>query len=318
MNMHALADSVAAPPRDDLEMSMTLAMALNKLPPLSPLVPKVLALRRDADAGITELARVISSDPTLSARIIGMANSAQFAGVAPLVRIDDALMRLGFVAACDMVVSVAVSRSLPSLAEFKSVRRDLWLHSLAIALCAREFARRMNADCDPDAAYLAGFLHDIGFLAIMSLWPDMARKLIVHMTDPERWDDPDYAGRQGWPTHGSLGGELCKLWRLPDEIWVAIWDHDRDRAKDHNTDHDGNQIQSDASDDSLCALEVVIALAHRAVDGLLPLKNGVVWRPAHGLGTLLRVSGLQPSVLDEVRTQLENQAERMAAVADTI
>ncbi len=306
MTSHTLAEteavSQAAPPRDSLELSMTLAMALNKLPPLSPLVPKVLALRRDADAGITELARVISSDPTLSARMIGMANSAQFAGVHPLMRIQDALMRLGFVAACDMVVSVAVSRSLPTLPEFKPARRDLWLHSLAVGLCAREFARKMNADCDPDAAYLAGFLHDIGYLAIISLWPDMARKLIAHVTDPGRWEQPDYAKEQGWPTHGALGGELCKLWRLPDEIWLAIWDHDR-LVTDNTT---------------LCGLDAAIALAHRAVDGVLPLSNDVVWRPTHALGTLLDVAGLAPAVLDEVRSQLENQVERMAAVADSI
>jgi HD-like signal output (HDOD) protein len=302
MNMQAIAETEAVPPKDGLELSMTLAMALNKLPPLSPLVPKVLALRRDADAGITELARVISSDPTLSARMIGMANSAQFAGVHPLMRIQDALMRLGFVAACDMVVSVAVSRSLPTLPEFKPARRDLWLHSLAVGLCAREFARRMNAECDPDAAYLAGFLHDIGYLAIISLWPDMARKLIAHVTDPDRWDHPDFVREQGWPTHGALGGELCKLWRLPDEIWIAIWDHDK--------------TGTDAT--MLGTLDGAIALAHRAVDGVLPLKNAVIWRPTHALAPLLDLTGLQPAVLDEVRSQLENQVERMAAVADSI
>lgn len=281
---------------------MTLAMALNKLPPLSPLVPKVLALRRDADAGITELAKVISSDPMLCARMIGMANSAQFASVHPVVKIQDALMRLGFVVACDMVVSVAVSRSLPTAAEFKPARRDLWLHSLSVALCAREFARRMPADCDPDVAYLAGFLHDIGYLAIISLWPDMARKMIAYVTDPDRWDHPDFIQEQGWPTHGALGGELCKLWRLPDEICVAVWDHDT----------------IEDVEATVTPLDAAIALAHRAVDGVLPLTHDIWWRPGLSLNTLLKVTGIPASGLDEVRSQIEAQAERMASVADAI
>ena len=302
MSILAVARNDSAPPTDELELSMTLAMALNRLPPLSPLVPKVLAMRRDPDAGIADLAKVIGSDPMLCARLIGMANAARFAGTQPTVRVQDALMRLGFAAACDVAVSVAVARSLPSAAEFKTACRDLWLHSLGVALCAREFARRMDAECDPDAAYLAGFLHDIGYLAIISLWPDMARQLIAQGTDPRRWEQPDPARAQGWPTHGALGGELCKLWRLPDDIWQTVWTHD--------------SVPEEGTD--ITPLEAAVALAHLAVDGVLPLKHQLVWRSSRPLDALLAIAELAPEMLDEVRMQIEKQAMRMGAVADSI
>ena len=294
--------SISSPPTDALELQMTLAMALGKLPPLSPMMPRVLALRGNEAAGIADLAKVIASDPVLSARLIGMANSARFASVHPMLNIQDALMRLGFDQACELAISVAVSRSLPALGEFKPARRDLWLHSLGIALCAREFARHIKGDCDPDAAYLAGFLHDIGYLAIISLWPDMARKLIAHLTDPARWDDADFVSQYGWPSHGALGGELCKLWRLPDDLCLAVWDHDG--------------IGSDET--TLSPLDAAIALAHRAADGVLPLDHDVLWRPALPLSTLLRVTGLAPAVVDLVREGLESQVEKMAAYAGAI
>lgn len=302
MTHSALAHPDIVPPSDALEMSMTLAMALNKLPPLSPLVPKVLALKRDSDAGITELANVMSSDPMLCARLIGMANSVHFSAGRPLMSIQDALMRLGFIAACDLAVSVAVSRSLPAALEFRPARRDLWLHSLGVALCARELARRADGDCDPDAAYLAGFLHDIGYLAIIALWPDTARKLLVHLTTPELGTEPHYERHYDSPTHGAIGGELCKLWRLPDDIWVTVWDHD-------GLAEDGKSVQM---------LDAVIALAHRAVDGVLPLKHEIIWRPAVPLSVLLERTGLAPKALDDVRSMLERQAERLAGAADAI
>ncbi len=302
MTESALAHPDAAPPTDALEMSMTLAMALNKLPPLSPLVPKVLALKRDSDAGIPELANVISSDPMLCARLIGMANSVHFSAGRPLMSIHEALLRLGFVASCDLAVSVAVSRSLPAGLEFRPARRDLWLHSLGVALCARELARRADADCDADAAYLAGFLHDIGYLAIIALWPDTARKLLTHLTNPELGSEPHYERLYDAPTHGAIGGELCKLWRLPDEIWVTVWDHD-------GLAEDGKSVQM---------LDAVIALAHRAVDGVLPLKHEIVWRPTVPLSVLLERTGLAPKTLDDVRSMLERQAERLAGAADAI
>ena len=294
--------TAATLPTDDLELQMTLAMGLNKLPPLSPLVPRVLALRGNSGAGIADLAKVIASDPMLSARIIGMANSAQFASLHPLLNVHEALMRLGFDQGCELAISVAMSRSLPSAGEFKPARRDLWLHSLGIALCARQFARLMPHDCDPDAAYLAGFLHDIGYLAILSLWPETARALLAQLTDPARWDDAEFETGGGWPPHGLVGGELCRLWQLPDEVCLAIWDHDGER-EDTST---------------LAPLDMAIALAHRAVDGVLPLDHNVLWRPRLPLLDLLRVSGLAPSSLDSVRAALEDQAGKMAAYAGAI
>ena len=281
---------------------MTLAMSLDRLPPLSPLVPRVLALRGNSAAGIADLAKVIASDPMLSARMIGMANSAQFASVHPLLNVHDALMRLGFDHGCELAISVVMSRSLPSASGFKPARRDLWLHSLGVALCARQFARLMPLECNADAAYLAGFLHDIGYLAIMSLWPDTAHALIAHLTDPARWDDPNFVHEQGWPAHGVVGGELCRLWKLPDEVCLAVWHHDGENA--------------DPS--VLGSLDMAIALAHRAADGVLPLDHAVLWRPGLPLSTLLRVSGLAPAALDGVRAALEPQVGTMAAYAGSI
>lgn len=294
--------SAAAPPTDELERQMTLAMSLNTLPPLSPLVPRVLALRGNSAAGIADLAKVIASDPMLSARIIGMANSAKFASVHPLLNVHDALMRLGFDQGCELAISVAMSRSLVSASAFKPARRDLWLHSLGVALCARQFARLMPHDCNPDAAYLAGFLHDIGYLAIMSLWPQAAHALIAHHTDPARWDEPNFVHEQGWSGHGVVGGELCRLWKLPDEVCLAVWHHDGEHG--------------DAS--ALGSLDMAIALAHRAADGVLPLDHEVLWRPALPLSTLLRVSGLAPAALDGVRAALEAQVGKMVAYAGSI
>lgn len=281
---------------------MTLAMARNRLPALSPLVPRVLALRSNEDAGIAELANVISSDPTLCARLIGLANAACYGGVRPLVRIHDALMRLGFSAACDMAISVAVSQALPVPAAFRTAQRDLWLHSLGVALCARELAKRAREHCDADAAYLAGFLHDIGYLAIITLWPATAQRLLDHLTAPDCGNEPDYEWLYGSPTHGAIGGELCKMWSLPDEIWQAVRDHD-DLGGQH---------------ESMTTLDAVIALAHRAADGVLPLRNHILWRPMTPLAVVLNEAALEARAVDDVRSMLECHVDKLTVAADAI
>ena len=65
-------------------------------------------------------------------------------------------------------------------------------------------------------------------------------------------------------------------------------------------------------------LDAVIALAHRAVDGVLPLKHEIIWRPTVPLSILLERTGLAPKTLDDVRSMLERQAERLAGAADAI
>jgi len=108
-------------------------------------------------------------------------------------------------------------------------RRDLILHSLAVACCTRRLAEATGSAIEPNLAYSAGLLHDIGKLALQDIMPKSlaaitkeaeATKASVHRIEQKHLRT----------NHARLGKQLAQRWRLPEPITLAIWLHHRDAA----------------------------------------------------------------------------------------
>ena len=84
-------------------------MDLEHLPPLTPVATRLLAVTSDPDLAINELAAIIEQDPPLTARILGLANSAFFGQVNPIFKVEHAIIR---VLGLNMVRSLALSIAL--------------------------------------------------------------------------------------------------------------------------------------------------------------------------------------------------------------
>ncbi|HNS20968.1 MAG TPA: HDOD domain-containing protein [Sedimentisphaerales bacterium] len=107
-------------------------------------------------------------------------------------------------------------------------RKDLILHSVAVAHCARRLAEAAP-DVDPQLAWSAGLLHDIGKFALQDVMPKslaaMAREaeatnLALYRVEHEHLGT----------NHTLLGRQLAQRWRLPEPIMLAIWLHHRDAS----------------------------------------------------------------------------------------
>jgi putative nucleotidyltransferase with HDIG domain len=96
--------------------------------------------------------------------------------------------------------------------------RGLWEHSLAVAVLSRAIARRRR-DVDPEAAYLAGLLHDVGKPVAASLLLEAERTTDMK---PEEW-----LSRDAWldviqECHREVGTALARNWELQDDVVFAI------------------------------------------------------------------------------------------------
>jgi len=107
-------------------------------------------------------------------------------------------------------------------------RKDLILHSLAVACCARRIAEAASG-LDPQLAWTAGLLHDIGKLALQDIMP---KSLAAIAREAQATGAAMYTvehQRLG-TSHTLLGRQLAQRWRLPEPILLAIWLHHRDAA----------------------------------------------------------------------------------------
>ena len=121
---------------------------------------------------MAELASLVEQDPGLRTRVLTAANSSALRRGNPLRSIESCLLALG----TRLVRSIATCLSVQSLFDERTATRvvDLsgfWTHSLLVAELSRSLAAATSYQ-QPDEAYLAGLLHDVGELILLSALGD--------------------------------------------------------------------------------------------------------------------------------------------------
>jgi putative nucleotidyltransferase with HDIG domain len=207
--------------RNDLKKMI---MDTKTLPTLPGVIHKLNALSDNDKASIQEMAKIVSSDQVLSARILRLANSPSY-GFYRVSTISNAMILLGV----NVVKSLALSSSIFAIMEKESV--GLWEHSLGAGVAANLIARKLGLpECEEIAT--AGLLHDIGKV-IINLKCREAEKDILDLVR-ERHIYVMEAEREIIDTdHAEVGCWLSKSWFLPDKLSEPITFH-HDVAKSEN------------------------------------------------------------------------------------
>lgn len=136
-------------------------------PEVAARVQKVLA---DENVAPDRIVRVLGSEPALAARILGMANSAALnPGSEPVTELRTAVVRMGFdmIRGTALTYAMAQVRKAPQLRGLEKPMNQLWNRSVLLASLSQVVARR-HTTLKPDAAMLAGLLHGIGKLYILT------------------------------------------------------------------------------------------------------------------------------------------------------
>lgn len=131
---------------------------------------RVQRLLDDPNCSIEQLGKLISAEPLLAARTISVANSVSYKpGSRAITDIKSAVSRLGFAALRALTASVIVRQMAGNVqsAEQKAMSARLWEHTANVAALARVIARRITRQ-NPDSAFLAGIVHEIGSFYLIS------------------------------------------------------------------------------------------------------------------------------------------------------
>ncbi len=138
------------------------------LPTLPEVALRVREVADDPAADIEALANVISSDPALSARLIRVANSPLLRAGRPVDNLNNALIRLGVEYACNIATGLAMEQMFQSTSDIIDMRmRDVWFRSSEVAAISHVLCKHYTT-LRPDQATLAGIIHKIGVLPILS------------------------------------------------------------------------------------------------------------------------------------------------------
>ncbi len=186
--------------------------------PCSPwLLPQVMTCLRNEKASVTEIEEVIRKDPGLSATALRIANSAFLSRGSQIDSLNQAILRLGFKEVYKLVVTSISERWLSNEVEgYGWEPGDLYRHSLCVAVGAELIAKKTGW-IQPEVAYTAGLLHDVGKLALAYACCDVFDEVRKYQEVNQcswRKAENDLLGYD----HTDIGGTLLEGWSYPANL----------------------------------------------------------------------------------------------------
>jgi HD-like signal output (HDOD) protein len=219
-------------PQQDIE---SMVRNIDRLPAMPNMARRLLRLRNDAHATIRDLTDIIQGDPSLTAQIVRYARSAFFNYQGKVETLEHAIGRvLGFETVLNMALGLAASRTFHNPADGPLGLQAFWRHATFSAALAQSLATRIKTHLpiNPGIAYLAGLLHNFGFLLAGHLCRAefflLNKVVAANPHIPVRLIERRILGVD----HTEMGGWLMEAWDMPAAITTSVREH-------HNELYDG-------------------------------------------------------------------------------
>jgi HD-like signal output (HDOD) protein len=178
------------------------------LPTLPEVALRVREVADDPNADFDKLVGVIGGDAALSARLIRVANSPLLRASRAIEDLKTALMRLGISYTCNIATGLAMEQMFQATSDMVDMRmREVWSRSSEIAGISHVLCKHYTR-LRPDQATLAGLVHKIGVLPILTYAEEHPALLSDSMTLDRVIDE----------LHPSIGDVILRTWGFPEEV----------------------------------------------------------------------------------------------------
>ncbi|MBW9265261.1 MAG: HDOD domain-containing protein [Candidatus Thiodiazotropha sp. (ex. Lucinisca nassula)] len=200
------------------------------LPSLPDVAVRVGRAMRDETTNARKLANIVQTDPAITTKLVRAANSPLYAGVTPVDSCAAAIVRLGADTTHKLVLTFALRELFNTHSSvLKKQMHRLWEHSVKVsAICyvLAKFSGRFNAE----HALLAGLLHDIGNVAILSYAENYT----------EVANDNEKLAQVMRDLRGRIGSEILRSWGFIDDLILVT-----EEAENWFREHEGEGDYAD-------------------------------------------------------------------------
>lgn len=200
--------------------------SIDRIPAFPAAIQKVIELLHDEDYTVAEVVNVIKYDQAIAANILKISNSAYFGVRQKIKTIHEAVVYLGQQQLIRAVQTAGISKFFrKGGVGYVSQSRDLWEHSVAVAIMSQILSRKVQ-EREDSVLYTAALLHDVGKI-IMGEYVHESFAKIVHRVQQGECSFLEAEEEILGINHADLGGRIASHWNFPPEIRDAIAYHHR-------------------------------------------------------------------------------------------
>ena len=202
---------------------------IHNLPSLPTVVMELLASLGQDDVEIHVLANKIAQDQALTAKTLRLANSSFYGMAKQVTSLQEAITILGFRTVRSLAMTAALIGSVADKAATSFNVTPFWRHAIAAAVCARALATHLNIN--PEAAYIAGLLHDIGRLVLVTQFQPGYEATMAYRA---QHDCSLLEAEQAvlGLDHSMVSQVLTQHWKFPEEMQHALAQHHSPLSED--------------------------------------------------------------------------------------
>jgi putative nucleotidyltransferase with HDIG domain len=197
---------------------------IKDIPTLPVVAAKILEVTENPESSVEDLKEIIMMDQVVSARLLKAVNSAFFGFPRKIDTISQAIVILGFNNVRSLALSVSILAAMPKTPSKTGFDyRTFWRHAAGTAFVARAMAKSVRSR-DSELFFVAGLLHDIGFIPLEQGMPEDLKK--AQQLSQER-QIPLYMAEMevlGF-THADVGCFIAEKWLLPGTLKEPIARH---------------------------------------------------------------------------------------------
>jgi HD-like signal output (HDOD) protein len=193
------------------------------LPTLPIAAGRVAAALDDPQMNPRMVSRIVATDPSLAARLLGTVNSPFYALGKPTGDLRWAIVLLGYSQIKGIIFRSVLNETVSKKSGMGEALDRLWQHSYLVSVVAPLIAKEAGMVPSPNLS-TAGLLLDVGIISLIARHPDRAKQVYGELDGTDR----DFARREEESfgiNHGVAGRLLANKWHLPEEVARLIESH---------------------------------------------------------------------------------------------
>ncbi|BCD97958.1 aminoacyl-tRNA deacylase and HDOD domain-containing protein [Marinagarivorans cellulosilyticus] len=210
-----------------------------ELPPLPATARKIIQLRANPDADISDLTDIVELDPSLAAQVVSWAASPYYSAPGKIKSVHDAIVRvLGFDMVLNLALGLALGKTMTGSVMNEKQVAAYWRHAVCIAAAVEGLVTSIPREHRPafGMSYLSGLLCNFGHLVLADVFPPYYANISRHLDANPHIQSSAVEQNIVGVSSCQIASWLLETWSMPNEVVTAL-------RQQHNPNFQGEHAE---------------------------------------------------------------------------